>query len=136
MFGGYYNYYISNNKNFFIKVCKGEEDLIKKEFTNLKKYWKHLGIKGFNLIEPISYSIEKSFIVTRYVDGKTLDKILLPKVYYFFGKKLREFHTKGFSHGHLEYNDVLVKNNQFYLVDLPFLNEKVPLNDLASLKIS
>jgi tRNA A-37 threonylcarbamoyl transferase component Bud32 len=134
--GGYYNYHISDNKKFFIKVCKGEENLLIKEFTNLQKYRNKLGINNFNFAEPIKLSIEKSLIITRFIDAKTLDKSLDPKIYYLFGKKLNEFHKKGFTHGHLEYNDVLYKQNKFFLVDLPFLNEDKPINDLASLKIS
>jgi len=135
-FGGYYTYFISNNNKFFIKVCKGDRELILQEFLNLKKYWNKLGIEQFNLVEPIKYSEKEEFLITRNIEAKPLSRILNPKTYYFLGKKLKEFHNKGFSHGHLEFNDILFKNGNFFLVDIPFFNKHKSIDDVITLKLS
>ena len=52
------------DKKYFIKVCKGKEEWITKEFNYLKKYWNKLEIDNFQLIEPIYCSKKKQFIVS------------------------------------------------------------------------
>jgi len=136
MFGGANSYYITADNNYFIKVCKGKEEWIKKEFNNLKNYWNKLGVENFRLIEPIYCSQKKQFIVSRYIDGTKLVDILNPKIYYEFGKKLKKFHEKGFSHSHLEVHDVIYKNGTFYFADVPFFNERDQIHDLVSMKLT
>ena len=134
--GGSYSYYITKDRNFFIKVCKGKGKWITKEFFYLKKYWNKLGIDNLQLIEPINYSEAKEFLITKFVDSKKLVDILNPKIYYIFGKKLKIFHEKGFSHSHLEVHDILYNNGKFILADVPFFNEREQIHDLVSIKLS
>ncbi len=136
LFGGTNSYYITADKNYFIKVCKGKEEWMEKEFNYLKRYWNKLEVDNFQLIEPIYFSKNKQFIVSRYIDGKKLVDILDPKVYYEFGKKLRIFHEKGFSHSHLEVHDVIYKNETFFFADVPFFNERDHIHDLVSMKLT
>lgn len=136
LFGGSNSYYITADKNYFIKVCKNREDWISNEFNYLKKYWNKLNIKNLQLIEPIYCSKKKQFIVSRYIKGKKLVDILNPNIYFQFGKKLKLFHKKGFSHSHLEVHDVLYSNRIFYLTDIPFFNERDQIHDLVSMKLT
>ena len=134
--GGSNSYYISKDKNYFIKVNKGKREWIIKEYLYLKKYWDKIGIENFQLIEPVYYSKKNEFLVTKFLNCKKLVDVLNPKVYYEFGKKLKLFHKKGFSHSHLEVHDVLYKNGKFFLADVPFFNEREQIHDLVSIKLS
>ena len=136
IFGGSYNYYITKDKKYFIKLCKGKEDFVSKEFSNLKKYWNKLGVDHFQLIEPVSFSKEKEYLITKFVKAKTLDQVLDPNIYYDFGKKLRIFHKNNFSHSHLEIQDVFYDNGNFILADVPFFNERKKIHDLDTVKLS
>ncbi|MHA1251195.1 MAG: hypothetical protein ACTSRP_14490 [Candidatus Helarchaeota archaeon] len=138
IFGGYFAYYYDKEKKYFIKVCKRRGDLIEKEFYNLKKYWNKLNVNNLNLIKPIKYSKKLEFLVTELIEGKRLVDILNPKIYYNFGKKLKEFHAKGFSHSHLELQDVIYddKSNIYYICDVPFFNKLPAIYDLIKIKIS
>ena len=112
-FGGSNSYYIDKDRNYFIKINKGKREWIIKEYQYLKKYWDKIGIENLQLVE-----------------------ILRPNVYYDFGKKMKLFHDKGFSHSHLEVHDVLYSNGKFYLADVPFFNEREQIHDLVSMKLS
>lgn len=136
IFGGTNSYYITADKKLFIKVCKGREEWITKEFNYLKKYWNKLEVDNFQLIEPIYCSKKNQFIVSRYINGKKLVDILDPKVYYKFGQKLKLFHKKGFSHSHLEVHDVIYKNGTYFFADVPFFNEREQIHDLVSMKLT
>lgn len=136
IFGGSYAYYITEDKKLFIKVCNGQGDLITKEFQNLKKFWNKLGVKNFQLIEPVNFSKEKEFLITKFVNFKTLVKILDPKVYFNLGKKLKSFHNNGFSHSHLEIQDILYNEGRFILSDVPFFNERTQIHDIDTIKLS
>ncbi|MFX1395225.1 MAG: hypothetical protein ACFFAH_16900 [Promethearchaeota archaeon] len=136
LLGGHFSYYISKDKKYFVKICKGELEWITKEFNNLKKYWNKLGIKNLQLAEPIKYSEEKEYIITKFVNGKRLVELLDPRIHYRFGKLLKEFHNKGFTHSHIELTDIIYHNNgKFTLVDVPFFNEKTSIHDLATIGI-
>ncbi len=139
--GGSNFYYITKDKKYFIKinnikVTKGKKDWIINEYNNLKKYWNKLGIDHFQLIEPVYYSNKNEFIVSKFVECKKLVDILNHKIYYEFGKKIKLFHEKGFSHSHLEVHDVLYKDGTYYLADVPFFNEGKSINDLVTFKLS
>jgi len=134
--GGSNSYYISKDKKYFIKVNKGKREWIIKEYSYLKKFWNKIGIENLQLIEPVYYSKKYEFLVTKYVNCKKLVDILNPKVYYEFGKKLKLFHRKGFSHSHLEIHDILYNNKTFFLADVPFFNEREQIHDLVSIKLT
>jgi len=135
-FGGSNSYYIDKDRNYFIKVNKGKREWIIKEYQYLKKYWDKIGIENLQLIEPIYYSKKNEYIVSKFINCKKLVDILRPNVYYDFGKKLKQFHKKSFSHSHLEVHDVLYYNGKFYLADVPFFNEREQIHDLVSMKLS
>ena len=134
--GGNNSYYITKDKNYFIKVNKGRREWIIKEYYYLKKFWNRLEINNIQLIEPVYFSEKNEFLVTKFIDCKKLIEILDPKVYYEFGKTIKLFHEKGFSHSHLEVHDVLYDNNKFYMADVPFFNERPQIHDLVSIKLS
>ncbi|MHA1273756.1 MAG: hypothetical protein ACTSVV_02745 [Promethearchaeota archaeon] len=138
IFGGSFAYYYDKKRKYFIKVCKGQREWIEKEYNNLKKYWNKLNVKNLNLIRPIKYSKKLEFLVTELIEGKRLVDILIPEIYYNFGKKLKEFHANGFSHSHLEFQDVLFDKNSkiYYIADVPFFNKFPPIHDLATIKVS
>jgi len=134
--GGINFYYITTNRKYFIKICKGKEEWMAKEYSNLKKYWNKLDVENFQLIEPIKYSKKNEFLATRFIDGKKLANLLEPKIFNEFGKKLKKFHEKGFAHSHLELQDVLYENGKFYLSDVPFFGDWSQLHDLVTIKMS
>jgi len=133
--GGNFSYYITKDRKYFIKRCKGELEWITKEFNNLVKYKDKINIKNFKLVEPVKYSEEKEYLITKFVDGKRLIEIYDPKIHYKFGKALKEFHEKGFSHSHFELTDIIYKNGVFNVVDVPFFNEKPFIHDLVTIQI-
>ena len=135
-FGGSNSYYIDKDRNYFIKINKGKREWIIKEYQYLKKYWDKIGIENLQLIEPIYYSKKNEYIVSKFINCKKLVDILNPKIYYIFGKKLKFFHEKGFSHSHLEIHDILYNNGKFILADVPFFNEREQIHDLVSIKLS
>lgn len=135
IFGGHFSYYITKDKKYFIKIC-WDKEWIQKEFMNLKKYWNQLKIPNLKLAEPVKYSLDKDYLITKFVNGKRLIQLSDPKMYYHFGKLLKEFHKKGFTHSHLEVNDILYLDGDFTLVDVPFFNEKTFIHDLATIGIS
>ena len=103
--GGSNFYYITKDRKFFIKinnlkVTKGKQEWIIKEYNYLKEFWNKIGIDHFQLIEPVYYSKKNEFLVSKFVECKKLVDILNPEIYYEFGKKLKLFHQKGFSHSH------------------------------------
>ena len=132
LLGGHFHYYII--KEYFIKIC-WDEEWIEKEFLNLKKYWNKLNIENLQLAEPVKYSLDKNYIVTKFVKGKRLAELLDPRIHYRFGQLLKEFHKKGFTHSHIELTDVIYHNGEFTLVDVPFFNEKSSIHDLATIGI-
>ena len=134
LLGGHFQYYITRDQEYFIKIC-WDKEWISKEFFNLKKYWNKLNINNLNLAEPIKYSLEKNYLITRFVKGKRLIELLNPNIHRQFGKLLRNFHNKGFTHSHIELTDVIYKDGRFTLVDVPFFNEKLPIHDLATIGI-
>ncbi|MFX0175352.1 MAG: hypothetical protein ACFE85_03870 [Candidatus Hodarchaeota archaeon] len=136
IFGGYYKYYTTQDKRYFIKICSGDPTLAKREFDNLINNREKIDIANLKLAKPILLLEDKEVIITKYLKGKPLNKIYSPHIYFKLGKTLKKFHQKGFTHGHLEINDIILKNNIFYMVDLPFLNTKTPFDDLCSLKLS
>ena len=135
-FGGSNSYDIDKDRNYYIKVNKGKREWIVKEYQYLKKYWDKIGIENLQLIEPIYFSEKNEYLVSKFINCKKLVDILRPNVYYDFGKKLRLFHNKGFSHSHLEVHDVLYYEGKFYLADVPFFNEREQIHDLVSMKLS
>jgi len=133
---GSYSYYLSKDNKFFVKECKGERELLEKEYLNLKKIWNKLNIEDFDSIEPIDFNAERERLISRYIDAEPIITTLQPEIYFKFGQKLNEFHKKGYSHGHLEFNDILYKNGKLYLTDLPRLNEEPALLDIVTLDLS
>ena len=134
LLGGHFSYYITRDQEYFIKIC-WDKEWIEKEFFNLKKYWNKLNITNLHLAEPIKYSLEKDYLITRFVKGKRLIELLDPNIHRRFGQLLRKFHNKGFSHSHIELTDVIYKDGRFTLVDVPFFNEKTPIHDIATIGI-
>ena len=132
LLGGHFQYYIT--REYFIKIC-WDKEWIEKEFLNLQKYWNKLNIDNLQLAEPVKYSLDKNYIVTKFVNGERLVELLDPRIHYRFGKLLKEFHQKGFTHSHIELTDIIYQNGQFTLVDVPFFNEKTPIHDLATIGI-
>ena len=130
------SYYVSYDKTLFMKRFKGSKKFVKKEYLNLKKNWNNLDIKNLQCIEPIAFSEEKGILITKYIDAEPLINLLIPKIYFKFGQKLKLFHKNGYSHGHFEFTDVLYNKRKFILTDLVFLNIVEPIFDLASLKMS
>lgn len=135
-FGGSNSYYVDKHRNYFIKINKGKREWILKEYQYLKKYWDKIGIENLQLIEPVYYSEKNEYLVSKYINCKKLVEILNPELYNDFGKKIKLFHKKGFSHSHLEVHDVLYSNGKFYLADVPFFNERDQIHDLVSMKLS
>ena len=133
--GGHFSYYITRDQEYFIKICKGDLEWIVKEYNNLKKYWNKLGIKNLQLVEPVKYSEENEYLITKYVKGKRLAELLDPRVHYRCGQLIREFHKKGFTHSHIELTDIIYHNGNFTIVDVPFFNEKTPIHDIATIGI-
>ncbi|MBD3338485.1 MAG: hypothetical protein GF353_05230 [Candidatus Lokiarchaeota archaeon] len=136
LLGGNFSYSVTKDKKFFIKFCKGKKEWVSKEFYNLKNNRNKIDIERLQLVEPILYSEDKEYIITKYIDGQDLVELLDPSVYFSFGKMLKLLHEKGFTHSHMELNDVIFKNGNFTLVDTVFLNEKIPDHDLVTAKIS
>jgi len=120
------------------KRCKSK----KKRFINelhdeFKNYSKIKNIKGkIQFSKVIRFSSKKYELVLKYIDGTNLRKKLDENLFFEFGKALKKLHEKGITHGHLEVQDVIVKGNLFYVVDLPYLNLYPPLKDYARFKIS
>ncbi|MFX0186728.1 MAG: hypothetical protein ACFE8A_03230 [Candidatus Hodarchaeota archaeon] len=135
LLGGHFSYYISKDRKYFVKICKGDLEWVIKEYKNLKKYWNILGIKNLQLVEPVNYSEEKEYIITKFVKGKRLVELLDPRIHHRFGQLLKEFHNKGFTHSHIELTDIIYRNGNFTLVDVPFFNEKSSIHDLATIEI-
>lgn len=135
--GGSNSYYVSKDKKYFVKVCKGKRDWITKEYFYLKKFWNKIDVENLQLIEPVYFSEKNEYLVSKFVKNCTkLADILKPKIYYEFGKKLEKFHRKGFSHSHLEIHDVLYDKKKYYLADVPFFNEREQVHDIVSIKLS
>ena len=134
LLGGHFSYYITRDQEYFIKICYDKE-WVEKEYSNLKKYWNKLNINHLNLAEPIKYSLEKDYLITRFVKGKRLVELLDPNIHRLFGQLLRKFHNKGFTHSHIELTDIIYRDGQFTLVDVPFFNEKSSIHDLATIGI-
>lgn len=132
LLGGHFKYYYF--QEYFIKIC-WDKEWIEKEFLNLKKYWNKLNIENLQLAEPVKYSLDKNYIVTKFVKGKRLAELLDPRIHYRFGRLLKEFHKKGFTHSHIELTDIIYRNGKFTLVDVPFFNEKTSIHDLATIGI-
>ncbi len=128
-------FYITENKEFFIKENIYREEL-KREYQNLKKIYNQLDIKNLNCIEPICLLEEKGRLITKYIDAEPIIKILNPKIYYKFGKKLKEFHKKGYTHSHMEFNNILYDKGEFFFTDLTSLNAYPPIFDLIALEIT
>lgn len=132
LLGGHFHYYIT--EDYFMKIC-WDREWLQKEFDNLQKYWNKLNIEGLQLAEPVKYSLDKNYIVTKFVKGKRLAELLDPRIHYRFGRLLKEFHNKGFTHSHIELTDIIYHNGEFTLVDVPFFNEKSSIHDLATIGI-
>jgi len=125
-------YMISKDKELFVKISDNKKAL-KEEYGALKKMNKENSIEGLDFIEPVA--LEGNKLITKYVDGaKTLIEILDPDLFYKFGEKLKEFHEASYTHGHLQFNDVMHKNNRFIITDLGHLNKKEPIYDLVNAK--
>lgn len=138
LLGGHFSYRIieKNNQKYFVKICKGDLEWIEKEYNNLVKYWNKLNIKNLQLAEPVKYSVEKEYLITKFIQGKRLADLLDPRIHYRFGQLLKEFHEKGFTHSHIELTDIIYSHDgQFTLVDVPFFNEKTPIHDVATIGI-
>ncbi len=136
VFGGSYSYFITQDNRYFVKLCKGRKEFVLKEYNNLKKYWNKLNVENLQLPEPIKFSEQKEYLVTKYVDAKTLVKELDPQIYYNFGKLLKNFHQNGFSNCHIEFQDIIYEKGRFVMADVPFLNEKSAIHDIVTLKIN
>ena len=129
-------YYLSDNHKYFVKQNKENKHLLKKEFLNLKKFKKNVSINKLKCITPIKFDLSKGQLFTEYIDADPLILNLKPKLYFEFGKVLKKFHNKGFSQGHLQFNDVLFFKGEFYLTDLPKFNERKTIHDLILLNNS
>lgn len=126
-------FYMCENNRYFRKEKQGEEDLLKKEYENLLEVHGSTGIEGMRFIEPVEFS--QGGLVSKYVDAESLIEKPLPHLYKAFGRVLREFHNSGYTHSHLQFNDVLYDGSEFYLTDLPYLNERDAIQDIVIPKI-
>lgn len=112
---------------------KGECKAVVKEFDNYLKVYNKSVLK---IPKPLVLDKDNCFFKTEYVEGLNLRDANSTKLFYEFGNKLKKFHEEGFVHSELEVQDVIYRKNQFWVVDLPFLNEREPLNDYARFIIS
>lgn len=129
-------YYISQDGLYFIKESKKKVDKLEKEYLNLKFLSNNLNLEDIITVEPVDFIREKGMLITRYVDANPIIENLNPIIYHNFGKVLKNFHLKGYSHSHLEFNNVLFKFNKYILTDLPFLNKYPKIFDIICLEIT
>lgn len=129
-------YYLSKDKKFFIKEYKRKLETLRKEYINLQKMRNELSMEDFEFIEPVEFIEEKKRLITRYINAEPLINVLIPQIYFKFGQKLKEFHSRGYTHSHLEFTDILYHNGKFVLTDLTALNKYPPVYDIIGLNYS
>lgn len=99
-------------------------------------------LKAHNIFffpEIITLKKELGIIKMSYVDAYNMVNLINKGKYHVmlnFGRKLRKFHNLGLTHGELELQDILYKNNKFYLFDWFFLNKRTKECDISRLLIS
>jgi len=128
---------IKYNKEYVLKIGnKREKEYLKREYFNYLKLKKECS--SFLVPEPLEFNEKNIYIKTKLIKGVNLENIFDEKIFRKFGKNLREFHEKGFSHGELEVQDILYdpKKDKFYIFDVAFLNEKEKIRDVARFIIS
>lgn len=126
-------YFLSTDEQYFKKRVEIDSKILLEEYANMERLHENLAVEGLEVVRSVEVSEQE--LITRYVDAETLLEALLPDAYEKFGELLREFHREGYTHSHLQFNDVLYDGNVFYLVDLGYLNKKEPIIDVVSLKV-
>jgi len=128
-------YFVSCDEKYFLKRCK-DKKRVEHEFRTLKKYWKFPEILNFRAIRPILYDSICGWLMSEYIEADTLIDQPEKINYQLFGIKLRLFHDLGYTHGHLQFNDVIYNNGEFILTDFEEFNKWAYKWDLALLKLS
>lgn len=126
-------FFVSENGEYFKKKIHDNPEILFEEYKNLKKLHGKDIVKNLKFIEPIE--VTEKYLVTRYVDASSLLEDLRPRIYNEFGERLKKFHQKGYTHSHLQFNDVLYDGMDFYLTDLRSLNKREPIKDLVVPKV-
>jgi len=126
-------FHTSENGEYFKKTDENNAELLKKEYKNLIRVREDADLKNINFIRPIELS--EDGLISEYINAENLIRNPSPCLYREFGKVLREFHESGYVHSHLQFNDVLYDGSEFYLTDLPFLNESSAVYDVVVPKI-
>lgn len=108
-----------------------------REFESFQKI-SHMHLNSNILVpNPIKLNKQKLYFDTSYIPGITLNKSLDSNIFYEFGKQLSILHRKDkVVHGELEVQDIIYYNSKFYMVDLPNLNRRKPIEDYCRFKIS
>ena len=89
------------------------------------------GMKNINIPKPLLLSWPDSSLYMEYIDGKRLIDMKLPKdknkileVYYELGVVLGYLHSRKIVLGDAKPNNILVKDNKLYIVDLEQAGER------------
>lgn len=127
-------YYSIDDGKYFGKQ-RDSLELISKEYNNLL-HVQDINIKGLKFPKPVHLDVEKKMMVSEYIDGKSLIEEPKEGLYLRFGQVLNQMHKSGLTHGHLQFNDVVYKDPDFYLTDLVRVNECESSSDLANLMMS
>lgn len=127
------DFFISDDGQYFKKVFDDNSDLMRQEYRNLKDIRTTDPVDGLQFIQPIK--VTDTSMITRHVDAEHLLGNPCPEHYEQFGEKLRHLHEEGYTHSHLQFNDVLYDGNSFYLTDMCFMNERDRIYDLVIPKV-
>jgi len=129
-------YFISEDKQYFIKKSNENSEILENEFQNLKKLRERVNIKKLSFIEPISFNKERSMLISKYINAEPIINLIDPSLFFKFGNILKKLHNSGYSLGHLEFNDVLYDKGVFYITDVPYINENPVLVSIIKLLIN
>lgn len=129
-------YFISSDGKYFVKEDKNRKELMETEYRNTLMLNENVQIQDLSFLEPICFSADEGTIVTKYVNAPVMIEVLEPELYFKFGRALKDLHEKGYSHSHLEFDDIIVSGEGFIMTDLGYVNVSEPIRDLVSLRLS
>lgn len=121
----------------YLAYFSKSKSILEQEYLNLVYFNKKKKKSIFKVPNQLYFNKKEGFIDMEFIDGKTLNKVLNPDLYEKFGKELKILHKEDkITHGELEVHDIIIKNTDFYVVDLPNLNKTAPIQDYCRFKIS
>jgi tRNA A-37 threonylcarbamoyl transferase component Bud32 len=126
-------FFLSADGRYFKKRVADDPETVTREYRNLIGLQEEDPVEGLAFVDPVT--VVEDCLITRYVEARSLLDVPRPERYREFGGVLREFHDQGYTHSHLQFNDVLYDGNVFYLADLTSVNERAPVYDLAIPKV-